>query len=481
MLSVEGFQAFCSKIVLDTGEPMVLEPWQVELVADFVDPEVRECWCVLPEASGKSTLLGVFALYVLVAVPASTVVLASVTMSQAGSAMYRQASDAVARSPGLARHLRTLDGRLRIYGPSRSRLEVKPSTPNTAQGAIPSLVIIDELGELASLELATMLRGKLTKRPGASMIVISSAGTPGGDFEKVLEGIRRDAEIVHREGRHSRYQTGSTVVHEWRLLATDAITDWPTLKLANPLSTVTEESLQDKWSSPLTSETHFKRYTGGIPERDAEHVISEAVWDAARLGEDEDLGKPDRHIVGCDFAQLWDAFAVVTARSFASGIVLLSPTRILLPPKPGRPIPLEEMKAVIAEACVPAGELWLNPAAGSSPLEEWASDELGLTVIRYGVNQGEAVTLADTFVAALHTGRLRHDGDDILRDHVLNAVARRTWDGNRFAFTRPEPSRTAKHQGTRRIDALSAACLAVVGAESPAPIEPWIEIFDNRR
>ena len=353
---------------------------------------------------------------------------------------------------------------------------MKPSTPNTAQGAIPSLVIVDELGELASLELATMLRGKLTKRAGAKMIVISSAGEPGGDFEKTLESIRRDAEQVRREGRHSRYETGSTVVHEWRLQATDAITDWPTLKLANPLGSVTEASLEDKWNSPLTSETHFKRYTGGIPERDESHVISETVWDAARVGAGEQFGEPDRFVVGVDFAMNWDAFAIVAAHGFPSGVIVLSGTRILLPPRPGTPIALEAMQDVLAGSCRDADEVWLNPAAGSSPIEEWVSDQLGLLVVLYGTNHGEAVGLTETFLSMLHTGRLRHDGDSVLRDHALNAVARHHWDG-RFAFTRPEPSRTAKQQGTRRIDALSAASLAVMGASSPPAIVPWIAVI----
>ena len=457
-LTLEGFEEFCSKLILDSGEYMSLEGFQRELVADFVDPGLREVFALMPEGSGKSTLMGAYGLYVLCSIPGSTVVFASVTMSQAGSAMFRQASDFIARSPGLDRHLRALDSRLKIFGPGRSRLEVKPSNPSTAQGAIPSVVVLDELGELPNLELAQMLRGKLTKRPGAKMLVVSSAGEPGSDFEHVLADIRNGAESVHREGRHSRYATGTTVVHEWRLEPGDTVTDWPLLKSANPLS-------------PLTDPVRFTRYTGGLAEYSGDHVIRSDIWDAAMFtADDPDPGIMSRHILGVDWASTWDSFGVVGCMAFPD-MLLLGGTRLLEPPRPGQPIPLEAMQELLREACDGVDQVWLNPAAGSSPLEEWISGDLGLNVMLYGTNQAQAVELAEKFIAELHSGRLRHSGDEQLRTHALNAVPRFGWDG-RFAFQRPQSSRTSKRQSSRRIDALSAACLAVVGATKPPPWRP---------
>jgi phage terminase large subunit-like protein len=468
-LSLADFEQFASRCVLDNGEPMRLEPFQREMVADFCDPSIRETWCVLPEASGKSTLLGVFALYVLMRTPGANVVLASVTQQQAGSAMYKQASDVISRTPGLSRHLRAIDGRLRIYGPAKARLEVKPSTPSTAQGSIPDLVVVDELGELASMELARMLRGKLTKRAGASMIVISSAGEPGSEFELTLEKIRNEAQQVERDGRHARYQSGPTVVHEWRLLEGDELTDWSLLKAANPLSSVSEESLREKWESPLTDRSHFSRYTGGRAEYSEDHVISREVWDAAEADfEALDAEELHRTILGLDFAQSYDDLAIVPAILYRSGAILLGPATLLEPARPGEPIPLERMQDAVrrlADAHGDVYEVWINPAAGSSPLEEWISAQIAPVVV-YGMTQAEALDLTETFLAALHGGKLRHSGDEGLRSHALNATARYTWDGDRFMFARPKESRRAKAQGTRRIDALSAASLAVKGCEA---------------
>jgi phage terminase large subunit-like protein len=466
-LSLEGFKQFAEKCVLDTGGLMHVEPFQEALVTDFTDPAFKEIWCVMPEASAKSTLMALYSLYVLIAVPGATVTIASVSMSQAGSALFRQASDVVARTPGLDRHLRVFDGKLRILGPNRSRLEVKPSTPALAAGAIPTVVIIDEVGELKDLELPQMLRGKLSKRAGSRLIVVSSAGEPGSDFEHVLSEIRSGSETSQRDGRHSRYVSGSTCVHEYRLEPGDAVTDWSLLKSANPLASVTEESLRDKFESPLTDESHFKRYTGGVAEYSADHCVRPEVWAAARLAEGEHLGEVVRECIGVDFGAAWDALGVVGCLSFADGTFLLGNTNIIEPGRPGQPIELAAMQKLLRTYTRP-DEFYVNPAAGSSPLQEWLTEEFGVDVVLYGTNQPEAVELTAFFMAKLHGGQLRHTGDDVLTQHALNATPRVGWD-SRFAFTRPQTSRTAKNQRARRIDALSAATLALWGAAHPPP------------
>jgi phage terminase large subunit-like protein len=467
LLTLEGFEKFSSKLVLDSGKPLVLEPFQAELVRDFTDPNVRETWCVLPESSGKSTLLAAYSCYVLASVRGATVVVASVSQQQAGSALFRQASDLISRSPGLAKHLRAVDGRLKIYGPGRSRLDVKPSTTATAQGAIPSLVICDEVGELSSLDLVRLFRGKLSKRDGAKLIVISSAGEPGSEFERALEEIRNGAEHVDRDGRHSRYRTGATVVHEWRLAEGDDLTDFALLKSANPLSRTTAESLQEKWESPTTNRSWFSRYTGGRAEYSEDHVVSRDVWESAAVDFTELDGEVFfRQLIGLDFAQSYDDLALVPATVHRSGLVLLGPALLLEPNRPGEPVALEDMQDAVLELVESLGgvyEVWLNPAAGSSPLEEWIAAHIA-EVVCYGMTQPEALDLTEVFLSALHAGELKHTGDGALQQHVLNATARYAWDQDRFSFTRPKESRRAKVQDTRRIDALSAATLAVKGA-----------------
>jgi phage terminase large subunit-like protein len=465
-ITAEGFERFASKLMLDSGKSMRLEPFQRELVDDFTDPDARECWAVLPEASGKSTLMAAFSLYALARLPGANVLVASVTMGQAGSALFRQAADMVANTPGLDRHYRALDSRLRIYGPNRSLLSVRPSNPSTAQGGIPDLVLIDELGELKSLELARMFRGKLSKRAGSRLIVISTAGEPGGEFETTLAEIRAGAEDKFREGRHSRYRSGTTIVHEWRLNADDDVTDWRLLKAANPLSTVTEESLRDKFESPLTDRTHFRRYTAGVAEYDDSHVVARDVWDAAAVTDwDELAGETlSLQVIGVDHAMSYDAWAGVPVILHESGLILLGPAKVIEPRRPGEPIPLAQMQDAMLELAADGADVvWLNPSAGSSDLEAWIDSNVSPVTV-YGMTQAEALDLTETFVSALHGGRLRHTGDKTLTGHVLNAVARWNWDRDRFAFTRPKESRRAKVQTTRRIDALSAATLAVKAA-----------------
>jgi len=457
-LCLADFEAFCARLVLDNGKPLELEPFQRELLADVFDPEARECWAVLPEASGKSTLMAAYALFVLMVKPGANVLVASVTMQQAGSAIFRQASDMVASSPGLDRHLRALDSRLTIYGPARSQLRVRPSNARTAQGGIPDVVLIDELGELPSLELARMFRGKLTKRAGAKLFVISTAGEPGGEFETALADIRSSADTALREGRHSRYVTGSARLHEWRLEPSDSITDWKLLKQANPLASVSEEALKDKFESPLTDKVHFRRYTGGIAERDESHIIRRDIWDAAGVDVAPEPGTPC--VLGIDYAQSRDMFAA--APLIVAEPMVLAPASVLEPQQQGVPIPRETMIAKIREidALYPIEQVALDPGSIGSWLADWIRDELNLDVTLAWRNQADAQTATSAFLDALYGGELVHCKDEILTLHALNAVGRYDRD-DRFLFARPAAGRTAINQRTRRIDALVAASLAV--------------------
>ena len=61
----------------------------------------------------------------------------------------------------------------------------------------------------------------------------------------------------------------------------------------------------------------------------------------------------------------------------------------------------------------------------------------------------------------LRNGTVRHTGDDGLRAHVLNAIARRLPGGD-YRFDRPSQVRgNARAQDKRVIDALTAAAMVV--------------------
>jgi hypothetical protein len=91
-------------------------------------------------------------------------------------------------------------------------------------------------------------------------------------------------------------------------------------------------------------------------------------------------------------------------------------------------------------------------------LAQWASSELGITVVdRAQTNQYAVVDYAK-LTEALRNAWLRHTGDAGLTRHVLNAVAR-LLPGGDSRFDRPAESRRSGEQPRRVIDALTAAAM----------------------
>ena len=81
------------------------------------------------------------------------------------------------------------------------QIEVYAADAGTADGVIPfPYAFLDELHRHKDLNLHRTWAGKLNKR-GSQLIVISTAGAPGHEFETTREKIKDEAEEVLREGR----------------------------------------------------------------------------------------------------------------------------------------------------------------------------------------------------------------------------------------------------------------------------------------
>src|SRR5262245_9732353 len=96
---LEAFAEFCSWLVLDSLEPMELEPFQREAVADYF-AGAKETLILLPKKNGKSTLLAALALFHLVTKHDAECVVAAASRDQA-TILYDQAAGFVRRSPWL--------------------------------------------------------------------------------------------------------------------------------------------------------------------------------------------------------------------------------------------------------------------------------------------------------------------------------------------------------------------------------------------
>jgi phage terminase large subunit-like protein len=327
------FEKWVKVLILDNGMPVVLEEWQRRFVADiFAGRPVN--WLVVPEGNGKTTLLAALGLYGLRFAKDASIPIAASSRDQA-RIMYRQMKGFVLRS-GLTKPDRRgtwfecFDGYRQIHlrGPGRTKrgeilgqIELHAADAGTADGVIPfPFCFLDELHRHKDLGLHRTWTGKLDKR-GAQEIAISTAGVPGHEFEVAREKIRADAVEVLEEGAFGRYVSGRIVMHEYAVRDVDRAGDLDVVKAANPLSSITPQSLAEKRSDPTMTDEHWLRFSCNIAASTdgRELFIDEASWDA--LTDMDSSVEPNAAVcLGADGSRTWDTTVVAWASAFTDRI-----------------------------------------------------------------------------------------------------------------------------------------------------------------
>lgn len=459
---------------MDNGEPWHLEPFQESFVEDVLSG-TPECWLVVPEGNGKSTLVAGLALYYLEHQSLAAIPVAASSREQA-EIIYRQAEGFVVRSAPLhelvADEIRLvkgkrakdvprfecLDGFRRIKHFRGGRIQVFAADDRTGDGIIPTLCLIDELHRHRDLKLYRTWRGKLEKRKG-QIVTISTAGEPGSEFEETRERIRQSAESLAREDAFVRAASSDLVLHEWAVPEDGDVEDFTVVKRANPFSGITEEALRRKYESPTMTLGHWRRFVCNLPTRSENAAVQEKEWhDAAVPAAEWPEGEPIW--LGLDVAWKWDTTAAVPLYIRDHDFRLLGKAEILTPPRDGTsldPNLVERALVIIAERN-PVHTVVMDTSRAEQ-LAEWISTELGATVIDRQQTNALAVQDYERFMEALREGWLHHIGDPSLTRHVLNAVARVLPQGD-ARFDRPHQSRKGQEQDMRVIDALTAAAMA---------------------
>lgn len=463
---------------MDTGAPWILEDFQEWFIRD-VFRGYAENWLIVPEGNGKTTLLGGLALYHCEYRPSAMVPVGASAREQA-EWIYRQAEGFVFRSPRLREVFRCQEGYRRIRCDSmNSRIQVFAADDRTGDGVIPTLPLLDELHRHRDLRLYRTWRGKLDKR-GGQLVAISTAGEPGAEFEVTRELIRQSAGKVKRSrgGAFIRAESSQLVLHEWAVPENGDVENMAVVKRANPFSGVTVESLRAKRSTPTMTLPHWRRFVCNLATRAGNAAVTEAEWEKAESrGEQIPPGEPIW--LGLDIGWKWDTTAMVPLWMPDLEHRLLGPASVITPPRDGTStdphlieIALEDIHSVN-----PIHTVVMDMTRGEQ-LAAWIEAELGATVVDRGTKNADAVMDYDKFMEALRTGWLRHTGDDALKRHVLNAVARMLPGGD-TRFDRPSSSRGGRGgsdlQEVRVIDGLVAAAMVnAIAASQPAAAEPWV-------
>jgi phage terminase large subunit-like protein len=424
---------------------------------------VPECWLVVPEGNGKTTLIAGLALYHIEHKPFASVPVAASSREQAEN-VYRQAEGFVLRSERLYSPVHSaiaaakgkrktdvprflcLEGYRRINHHAGGRIQVFAADDRTGDGVIPTLAIIDEMHRHNDLRLYRTWSGKLAKR-GGQLIGISTAGEPGSDFELTRAKIAESATSV-RLGAFVHARTPRVALHEWALAPGAEVDDMVAVKAANPFSGITVPMLTEKFESPTMTLSRWSRFVCNRPTREIESWLGsegDSLW--TDLAEPYDFDESPLYL-GVDVGLKRDSTAVVAVQ-YDEARVLHAKARFWIPTDE-RSVDITDVMHHIRQlaAAHAVAAVSYDPRFFDVPAKMLLDEGVPMVEIPQSVER--MTTICGDLLALIRTGTVRHDGDETLTNHVLNAVPR----FNEHGFT------LQKSKSRGRIDGCIALALA---------------------
>jgi phage terminase large subunit-like protein len=468
----DHFVEWASELVLDTGEQWEIRDFQRAFVEDVFGPW-KVYWLVIPEGNGKSTLIAGIGLYFLEFLPGASIPVAARSREQA-EIIYKQAEKFVTATPRLHKlvpdPLRVIKGRrerevprfacfngfrqIRHFG--GGVMQIRAAEESAQDGIIPKgCGFIDELHRFPELGLYRLWGGKGIKH-GSKLIVISTAGEPGGAFEELREEIRQRCSDVTREETFVRAAGKAVVLHEWAVPEDGDVEDLELVARANPLLTL--EQIREKRDTEDFDPLHWRRFTCNLPTRGGAAAITESEWFGAVTK--TEIPKRQQVWVGLDVGWKDDTTAIVPLWWKSDKQRILGPATILIPPRDGSSLHPDVVERALVEIHERNPiEYVVMDTHQAEWLQHWISDNLKAIVVDRDQNNSRAVQDYQRFMEALRQGWLWHSGDPGLTRHAMNAHARILPFGD-TCFVRPVQSRRAPdRQDTRVIDALVAAAM----------------------
>jgi phage terminase large subunit-like protein len=483
--SLEAFEEFCGTLTLDTGGRMRLEPFQKLFLAEHFGG-ASEVVILLPKKNLKTTTLAALALFHLRMVSDAEVIVVASSRDQA-RILFKQAAGLVKRSgleevfsvkPGFG-EIRLKEDGIHTIG---ARIRVLASDANTADGALPTLALVDELHRHKSAELYGVLRDGLGPRQG-QVITISTAGAT---VESPLGHLRGRAQLLpsyRREGCYSSASSpdGAFVMHEWSLGEEDDPRDLEAVKQANPAPHHTLESLGKRLESPSTTFSQWARFACGLWMDDEEPYLSAEEWDACS----EPLPDLDGRdcFAGLDLSVSTESTAFVLVFPLAEGKFAVVP-QVFLPEEglvrrsavdrapyaewvrsgllsvtPGNVVDY----AFIKQAILDAGKTYRLREVGYA---RWNASYLvselqdaGLSMVPVGQSYRDSSGAMQELRRLVLERKLIHGGHPILRRHILGMAVQSDPAGN---------VKPAKQRSQGRIDAASALIMGLgIAARAP--------------
>ena len=465
---LQAFKRFCAEeLTTDLGEPLVIEPFQDEIVAPFL-AGCRTNIAILPKKQGKSSLCGAVGLFTLCSLPDCSIAVVASARDQA-QYVLDQARLYVRRNPRLRERLRIVERAIhhRTLG---GKMLVRASDSDSLDGWIGDVAICDELGRWSSFENLYLLRDGLGPRRGR-MLGISTAGA---DLESPLGEMRSEAHALAgftREGCRNCVRTDNLSFNEWCLADGEDVDDLDLVKQANPLKGMTLEELRmRRESSPDWVWRRFACGQWGVVGEDS--AISPTEWaDCARPGQDIPEGA-EGVVVGIDLGWRWDTTAMVPVWRKSEGApIVVGRPQILTPPGDGRSLDAED----VFETARSFAQRWpevtfvLDPRADGEQLAQRLDRELRARVMTHSQSHTSMAAASELLRSLVAEGALQHPDDEELTRHVLAAVPRELLIG--WRLSRPKGKNLP-------IDGSVALAMAVrvLNAMEAKPVEPRSDV-----
>lgn len=431
---LDRFVQFCKDaLTVNEGGPLIVHPFQRLMLRDYFSG-TRSSVILISKKNGKTSLLGALALYHLLTTPDAECVIAAASRDQA-SIMLRQIRGYIRRSPELRERL-DVTQRVISYERLGGQIRILASDVDTVDGAIPTLVLIDELHRHKHPDVYGVLRDGLGPREGR-MVTISTAGD---DENSPLGQLRTKAYSfpgMKREGSYRYIKTPDFALHEWALDPDADRDDLELVKTANPAPWQTIPELRRRHDDPSMMPWQWARFACGIWMAGEEAAISEKEWRAcAREGIEIPPGTQGVNI-GVDLAQKWDTTAFVPVYKNEDGIAVVGEPSILVPPQDGTSLPYEEIWTVARELADkwPGCQFVFDPTRGGEQLAQQIDGEIeNCNWIVHSQDPRPMALAAERLAAAITERKILHPDDQELNSHVLAAAA--YMFGDRWKFVK---------------------------------------------
>ncbi|HEV8053846.1 MAG TPA: terminase large subunit, partial [Candidatus Limnocylindrales bacterium] len=439
-----GLEALCQHVGLR------LEPFQKRIAAAAAGPE-REFVALLPRGQGKTSLIAALALHHLLLEPDAAVYCAASSRDQA-RVLFEAAAKFARQLDDPHLIFRHLELRY-VEDPDEPKivsrhLRVVPADGARLQGLTPSLAIVDELHAHPDDEVYLSLRTAMLKRPGAKLIVISTAGQGADSPLGRLRARALAQPRVDRAGAFTDAHGPAIRMMEWSVPEDGDVDDAQIVKQANPASWVTADGLAEQRQA--VPDLAYRRYHANQWTAREGHWLPPGAWQASVGQPHFTPGEPVW--VGVDVGGERSASAVVWVnQQLHVGVGIYTGESGVLEV-------VDHVRALAAEFEV--REVAFDPWRFGQAAQELERE--GLTCVQFQQNDARMIPASSTLHAAVVEQRITLPDDPVLARHAADAVARHSRRGWRIDKPRKEIN----------IDSIIALAMAIDRAENqPDPVQ----------